>query len=54
MNFPAFEGNQKKTFKDILAHDFWSIVPTSYSYYFLRLDNVTDSAGLDKVLEVYV
>lgn len=29
-------------------------MPTSYSYNFLRLESVQDSAGLDKVLEVYV
>lgn len=54
LNFPAFQENQKKSFKEILAHDFWSIVPSSYSYNFLRLENIDDSNGLDKVLEVYV
>lgn len=29
-------------------------MPSSYSYYFLKLENVNDSNGLDKVLEVYV
>ena len=37
LNYPGFEGNQKKTFKDILAHEFWSMIPSSYSYHFLRL-----------------
>lgn len=26
----------------------------SYSYYFLKLDTIEDSQGLDKILEVYV
>ncbi len=29
-------------------------MPSSYSYNFLRLENIDDSNGLDKVLEVYV
>ena len=37
-----------------MAHDFWTVVPSSYSYHFLKLENVDDSKGLDKVLEVYV
>lgn len=54
LNYPGFEGYQKKSFKEILAHEFWSNVPISYSYNFLRLENLTDSTGLDKVLEVYI
>lgn len=30
------------------------MVPTSYSYHFLRLESVEDSKGLDKILDVYV
>lgn len=37
-----------------MAHEFWTVVPSSYSYHFLKLENVDDSKGLDKVLEVYV
>jgi lantibiotic modifying enzyme len=37
-----------------MNHEFWTIVPSSYSYHFLKLESVTDSQGLDKVLEVYV
>lgn len=37
VNFQSFIGNQKKSYKDILAHDFWTLVPTSYSYHFLKL-----------------
>lgn len=29
-------------------------MPSSYSYNFLKLENIDDSNGLDKVLEVYV
>lgn len=54
VNYPSFEGNQKKTFKDILNHEFWSLVPNSYSYHFLRLESEQDSVGLDRILDVYV
>jgi hypothetical protein len=37
-----------------MNHEFWTIVPSSYSYHFLKLESVADSQGLDKVLEVYV
>lgn len=37
-----------------MEHQFWNNIPVSYSYYFLKLDSVEDSQGLDKVLEVYV
>ena len=30
------------------------MVPQSYSYHFLKLQNENDSKGLDKILEVYV
>ena len=30
------------------------MIPTSYSYHFLRLESEDDSIGLDKILEVYV
>ena len=54
VNSETFRGWQKKSFKDILAHEFWTMVPSSYVYYFLCLESVEDSQGLDKVLDVYV
>ena len=54
LNHECFQGWQKKPFKQILEHEFWTYVPMSYSYYFLKLDTIEDSQGLDKVLEVYV
>jgi hypothetical protein len=54
LHHPSFQGWQKKTYQQILSHEFWTTIPTSYSYHFLRLDSVEDSRGLDKVLEVYV
>lgn len=54
LNHSSFQGNQKKTFKQILEHEFWKDVPDSYAYHFLKLESEGDSKGLDKVLEVYV
>lgn len=54
MNHNLFIDYQKKTFTDIMAHEFWSMAPESYSYYFLKLDTINDSKGLDKILDVYV
>ena len=50
LNHEGYKGWQKKTFQQIMAHPFWTIVPMSYSYYFLKLETVEDSRGLDKVL----
>ena len=54
LNHEVFKGWQKKPYQQILAHEFWTEVPMSYSYYFLKLDSIEDSQGLDKILEVYV
>ena len=54
LNHELFVGWQKKPFQQLLAHPFWTEVPTSYAYYFLKLESLEDSQGLDKVLEVYV
>ena len=54
LNHEIFKGWQKKPYQQLLSHEFWTYVPKSYSYYFLKLDTLEDSQGLDKVLDVYV
>lgn len=40
LNHQIFKGWQKKTYQQVMSHEFWATVPSSYSYHFLKLESV--------------
>ena len=51
-NPDSFNKNQRKPFKEIL--DFEFINRETYFYWFLGLENEDDSAGLKKVIDIFI
>jgi len=37
LNHEKYQGWQKKSYQMILNYEFWTMVPSSYSYHFLKL-----------------